>query len=208
MSAPTARDLRLLLESLGGEVVRKRDNRTTYRVPIGKGDVEVQVLAKDAQEMPMGMLKGAATRLQLSLRELLELLGVDNHRRGKPKGSQRSASGPTKADVVRAVDELRTAVSELDSAVRNGQRDPQWLRHVLICATAARSELNRPLLPGQPKRSDVEPLPDSPDDSKYRPSKPPNILTGPARATGVTAKAVRRQTALTKWEHAEMEAKS
>lgn len=41
------------------------------------------------------------------------------------------------------------------------------------------------------------------DDRGYRPRKPDPLLTGAARATGVAARAVRRRTAITQWQHDE-----
>lgn len=39
------------------------------------------------------------------------------------------------------------------------------------------------------------------DDSKHRPAKPDALTTGAARATGMTARAVRRSKAMTKYEY-------
>jgi hypothetical protein len=40
----------------------------------------------------------------------------------------------------------------------------------------------------------------SPDDRGFRPAKPDSVLTGAARATGDTARAVRRGKTFTKWQ--------
>jgi hypothetical protein len=42
-----------------------------------------------------------------------------------------------------------------------------------------------------------------PPDRGYRPSSPDPLTTGPARATGLTAKAARRGKAMTRWEYDE-----
>ena len=41
----------------------------------------------------------------------------------------------------------------------------------------------------------------TPDDKGYVPARPDSVLTGVARATGATAKAVKRGKTLTKYEH-------
>lgn len=41
----------------------------------------------------------------------------------------------------------------------------------------------------------------SPDDTRYRPTSTPKELVGPARATGLSAAAIRRGKTITKWQH-------
>lgn len=45
------------------------------------------------------------------------------------------------------------------------------------------------------------------DDTKHKPSQPDPLKTGVARVTGLTAKAVGRKKALTRWEYEQLEAR-
>jgi hypothetical protein len=45
------------------------------------------------------------------------------------------------------------------------------------------------------------------DDRGFRPTRPDPLTTGAARQTGVSARAARRSTAVTKWEYEEWQAR-
>jgi hypothetical protein len=47
----------------------------------------------------------------------------------------------------------------------------------------------------------------NPDDRSFRPSSPDPLTMGPARVSGTVAKVVKRRTAVTKWEHDQLEGK-
>lgn len=128
---------------------------------------------------------------------LASLLNREPVKAGRPSQPEHVDSGPSKNDVRHACAVLRSRLSALDDWLRAGTHSPATYARILSDVTLATRSLS------------AWPVADGgwapPDDSKFRPSRPDSVLTGAARATGITAKAVRRRDGVTKWQHEEME---
>jgi hypothetical protein len=188
------RKLRKLIQSLGGEQVRTHGRDAFWVVP--GVDVEVKVPMKDKGDLPQQHLAFAAKALGLSQPELRELMDkpiVARHGNPGPV-TPPAPAGPSRGECIDLLHAVRAELATIEQTIRSGQRDPQHYRRIHDSLAAARRSL-RPA-----PASESAPLPDV-DDRGYRPSRVDPLLTGPARATGATAQAVRRANATTKYEH-------
>lgn len=190
--------LKRVLTELGGEQVRTDGKFAFYAVPDAKNQVPVPI--KTSTDFSHAHYKLAADALGITTGELRDLMDKRVPQRNGPGVSTTSyvSLGPTKGDVVEALAAFRKVFADFERDARKGQRDPAAYAHFYAMVRDAATCLSRPM-PGQ-RGGDVTPVPVL-DDKGYRPTRLDPVLTGVARATGETAKAVRRGAAATKWEH-------
>lgn len=186
--------LRKLIQSLDGEQVRNRGRDSFWVVP--GIDAEIKVPLKDKGDLPPEYLKFAAQALGVSQPELRELMDKPIVARGG-NGTHSPAAppaGPSRSECLELLHALRKELATLEQSIRSGQRDPKFYRRTHDTLASALRSI-RPAPTEAPA-----PAPDV-DDRGYRPSHRDPLLTGAARATGATARAVRRANATTKYEH-------
>ena len=105
----------------------------------------------------------------------------------------------TKREAVAACESLRLALLSVEGWLRKGSHSPHTYGRVHDAALLASESLAH-WMPG------IDTW-ESPDDAGYVPTRPDSLTTGVARVAGVAVAAVRRDEAITQWEHGELSAR-
>lgn len=194
------RQLKELVKTLDGEWVRNDGKFSYWLVPGAPKQVPIPI--KASTELAHTHYALVADALGWSTPDVRDAIESPVPKRGgRGQGNAPPAPEPTitRTDALDALVEVREAVGEVERGLRSGQRDAAYYRHVIASTRAAAAELRRPMR-GQQGHDDSPPLARV-DDSKFKPTSVDPLLTGPARVTGETARAVRRRNGTTKWEH-------
>lgn len=124
---------------------------------------------------------------------LASLLSRDPIKAGRPSQPAQAQTGWSRSDVLGLCEKVASKLTVIGGWARAGRHDEQVYRKLATALSAALGEL-RDWPPAEGTWS-------SPDDTRYRPAQTDSVLTGVARATGLTARAVRRRETLTRWQH-------
>ena len=191
--------LRKLVDSLDGTWVRNKGRDAFWSVPGTEGEIRIPI--KEKGGLSHDHMSWAARVLGITTAELREMMDKPTIVRNGPGAGAASTTpvaGPSKADTLDKVRAVRDQLNAVEREIQAGERDPRFYRHTYDILSAAQRELQRPLNP----QADAAPTPIVRlDDKGFRPTRVDPLLTGAARATGETARAVRRKKGVTKFEH-------